>query len=124
MQLQFPWDSIVTIIVAVLGSTWFATWFQSKTSKKAKQAEEDHETLEQLKAAQLSSLHDRMYYLCSRFLRDGEITPEDYDNLIQMYEPYRALGGNGLIHKMMGEIDEMKFTSKEGGHYGQEKGLR
>lgn len=117
--MQFPVDQIVTIVVAVLGSTWFSSWIQNRASKTKKQLEEtkvqleeNHKALEILKEANLATLHDRLYYLGKKYIDAGCISPDDYENLIQLYDPYLKLHGDGTVENMMEQIKKMGFTTK------------
>lgn len=42
----------------------------------------------------------------------GEIPSYAYENFIEMYEAYHALGGNGMITKMKHEIEELHLKQK------------
>lgn len=59
---------------------------------------------------------DRVRYLGKCYLADGEISLEDKENLRDMYTAYKALGGNGHLETIMGEVDRLKIhddTSRE-----------
>ena len=43
-------------------------------------------------------------------MRKGHISSYAYQNFCEMYEVYHALGGNGMITKMMHEIDELHLN--------------
>lgn len=103
--MKFPWEQILTMVVAIFGSTGFWTWLMHKQDEK--NAKKTDLTL--MSDALLAIIHDRMYYLCKKTISEGNITPEDYENLNKMYIPYQKLGGNGTVHKMMNEISNMSF---------------
>ena len=42
----------------------------------------------------------------------GEIPSYAYENFMEMYEAYHALGGNGMITKMKHEIEELHLKQK------------
>ena len=42
----------------------------------------------------------------------GDIPSYAYENFCEMYEAYHALGGNGMITKMMHEIEELHLKKK------------
>ncbi|MBQ4541676.1 MAG: hypothetical protein IJA23_02355 [Clostridia bacterium] len=54
---------------------------------------------------QLIEYHDKYTSL-------GEIPSYAYENFIEMYEAYHALGGNGMITKMKHEIEELHLKQK------------
>ena len=43
----------------------------------------------------------------------GDIPSYAYENFMEMYDAYHALGGNGMITKMMHEIEELHLKKKE-----------
>lgn len=55
---------------------------------------------------QLIAEHDK-------FMETGEIPAFDYQNFIEMYDAYHALGGNGMVTKMKNEIEELQLKQKE-----------
>lgn len=54
---------------------------------------------------QLIDYHDK-------YIRQGEIPSYAYENFIEMYEAYHALGGNGMVTKMYEEIEELHLKQK------------
>ena len=54
---------------------------------------------------QLIEYHDKYTNL-------GEIPSYAYQNFIEMYEAYHALGGNGMVTKMKEEIEELHLKRK------------
>lgn len=48
-----------------------------------------------VKSGVLALLHDRLYQACQFYIQRGYCTLADRDNLEYMFEPYKALGGNG-----------------------------
>lgn len=47
-----------------------------------------------------------------KYIKIGEIPYYSYKNYLDMYEAYHALGGNGMVTKMLEEINELHL--KEG----------
>lgn len=100
-------NQIVTIIVAVFASTGFWTFLTNRLQKK--------DTKESAESAMLKGLgHDRICYLGSCYIEQGHITREDYENLHDyLYLPYKKLGGNGTVDKIMKEVDNLPLKEKE-----------
>lgn len=48
-----------------------------------------------VKQGVLAILHDRLYQAGQYYLRKGYCSIDDRDNLEYMFQPYKALGGNG-----------------------------
>jgi hypothetical protein len=55
---------------------------------------------------QLIEYHDK-------YMKIGEMPSYAYDNFVEMYNAYHALGGNGMVTKMYNEIQEIHL--KNGG---------
>ena len=55
---------------------------------------------------QLIEYHDKYMAL-------KEIPSYAYQNFMEMYEAYPALGGNGMVTKMKNEIEELHLKQKE-----------
>lgn len=47
-----------------------------------------------------------------KYMQIGDIPSYAYENFCEMYEAYHALGGNGMITKMMHEIEELHLKKK------------
>ena len=54
---------------------------------------------------QLIEYHDR-------YTTQGEIPSYAYENFMEMYEAYHALGGNGMVTKMHEEIEALHLKKK------------
>lgn len=76
-----------------------------KTQKKDRNANSKGTML--LLRVHLIEYHDK-------YTEQGEISSYAYENFIEMYEAYHALGGNGMITKMKEEIEELHLKKKEG----------
>lgn len=48
----------------------------------------------------------------TKYMREGEIPSYAYENFVEMYDAYHALGGNGMVTKMKHEIDELHLKKK------------
>lgn len=75
-----------------------------KQQKKDKDANSKGTML--LLRVQLIEYHDK-------YIKLGEIPSYAYDNFVEMYNAYHALGGNGMVTKMYNEIQ--KIHLKNGG---------
>lgn len=95
---------LITILLAIFGCTGFwqlILWLvQSRASKKST----EHKALTGL-------LHDRIFSLCNRYIDVGSITAEEYRNLLALYEPYQALGGNGTARALKEEVDRLPIRT-------------
>lgn len=97
-------DIIVTLIVAVFGSTGFWTWVQTRSKKKSA---ETHLLL----GLAYSEIINRADACISR----GWVEVDEYNELDRyLYRPYAEMGGNGTAQKLMNEVRNLP-TRKEAG---------
>lgn len=87
------------IVTALMG---YVVWLL-KNQKKDRDANSKGTML--LLRVQLIEYHDK-------YMRLGSITSYAYDNFCEMYNAYHKLGGNGMITKMMHEIEELHLREK------------
>ena len=88
------------IVTALMG---YVVWLL-KNQKKDRDANSKGTML--LLRVQLIEYHDK-------YMRLGDIPSYAYENFMEMYYAYHALGGNGMITKMMHEIEELHLKKKE-----------
>lgn len=97
-----PW---LQIILAVIGSTglWGGLWalIQKKLEKKS------------AKSRMILGLgHDRIIWLCQKYIARGWITKEEYEDLHDyLYVPYRDMGGNGTAERLIKEVDGLPIRN-------------
>ena len=94
-------DWIKFILGAILASAgfWaFATKYLDKRSAKTKML--------------LGLGHDRIMYLGMKYVERGNITQSEYENLYKyLYQPYKAMGGNGSAERLMREVDKLPIVA-------------
>ena len=92
-------QTLVTIVCAVLASSGFWAWLQKKDDKKSLQSQ-----------MLIGLAHDRIVYLGMSYIERGWITKDEYENLRDyLYEPYKALGGNGSAKRVMEGVNKLKI---------------
>lgn len=97
-------DIIVTLIVAVFGSTGFWTWVQTRNKKKSAETR-------LLLGLAYSEIINRADACISR----GWVEVDEYNELDRyLYRPYVEMGGNGTAQKLMTEVRNLP-TRKEAG---------
>ena len=109
-----PWEQVaVTVFTAVLASSgiWSVVLFrmQRRENEKERAKEKDSVESKALKAL----LHDRIFTGCKEAISVGSVSPDDYNNLKYLYDPYRALGGNGTAKRMMDEVEGLPLDVEE-----------
>lgn len=98
---------IVALIGAVSGSAVGAIVVACLQRKWAKEDKHD-ERVDALVDANKVLMIDRVRWLGKQYIADGEIHLEDKENLIEMYNAYKKLGGNGHLETVMSEVKSLK----------------
>lgn len=92
------WQTVVTVICAVVASSGFWVMLQRKLEKK------DAKTRLLIGLAHDRILQSGMYYIQRRF-----ITRDEYENLHDyLYVPYTEMGGNGSAKHIMERVDKLE----------------
>ena len=90
-------DIIVTLAVAVFGSTGFWSWVQSRGKKKSAESR-----------LLLGIAYSEIIRRSEHYIRQGYIAVDEYNELNRyLYEPYRDLGGDGTAQKLMDEVRKL-----------------
>ena len=100
-------EILIAVISGGIGSgliTLLSTYLQHKWSKKDK----TDKRIDALVDAQKVTMIDRVKHISKHYIEAGEISLDDKDNLIEMYNAYKGLGGNGHLDSTMHEIDKLK----------------
>lgn len=86
-------ELLVTIICSVFASS--GLWALIQRDRERKDA----------KTQMILGLgHDRIVYLCKKYIDQGYISPDEFENLNDyLYVPYIAMGGNGSAKRLMEE---------------------
>ena len=92
--------ALPVILTALMG---YIVWLL-KNQKKDRDANSKGTML--LLRVQLIEYHDR-------YMAKGDIPSYAYENFMEMYDAYHALGANGMITKMKREIEELHLKKKE-----------
>ena len=88
------WAGVMAILLA---------WFQRRWQK----SDDRDGRLRALVEAQKVLMIDRVRHLGGSYMEAGSITLEDKETLREMYAAYKALGGNGHLATVMGEIERL-----------------
>ena len=89
-----------TYTIALPIALGYIVWLL-KTQKKSRDANSRGTML--LLRVQLIEYHDK-------YMKRGTIPSYAYENFIEMYDAYHALGGNGMVTHMKEEIEELSFN--------------
>lgn len=100
----FFYQTYVTALQIILTALMSYIVWLLKNQKKDRDANSKGTML--LLRVQLIEYHDKYMML-------GDIPSYAYENFMEMYDAYHALDGNGMITKMMHEIEELHLKKKE-----------
>lgn len=100
---HFLYQTYVTALSIVLTALMGYVVWLLKNQKKDRDANSKGTML--LLRVQLIEYHDK-------YMRLGSIPSYAYENFCEMYNAYHKLGGNGMITKMMHEIEELHLREK------------
>lgn len=99
-----PHETLVTIILAVVGSGGFWTLLQFIVTRLTEKRTASARML-------LGLGHERILEQCAMYENRGYITPDEYTELERyLYKPYQQLGGNGAVER---EIARVKALPSE-----------
>lgn len=91
---------IVTILCSIFASTGFWSFLQTRDNKQSNQTK-----------LVLGLAHDRIMYLGNKYIAQGHVTVDEYENLNKyLYEPYKLNGGNGSAERIMKEVDKLPIV--------------
>ena len=93
-----PWiQMVVTIVCSMLASGGFWAWIAARREKK------------DAKTSMILGLgHDRIVFLCEKYLDRGYINSDEYENLNKyLYKPYVDMGGNGTAKRLMAMVNNL-----------------
>lgn len=94
-------ETIVTLVGIILGSNWLGSFLMElyKSKKKKK-------TPAEIILKSLSRSH--LLQCASRYVEQGYIDTEEYDDIFEEYEAYIDLDGNGRVQREYGEGGEVR----------------
>lgn len=98
---------IIALIGAVTGSG-VSSIVVAVLQRKWAKADKHDERVDALVAANKVLMIDKVRSLGKKYIADGEIHFEDKENLQEMYDAYKSLGGNGHLDMVMAEVNHLK----------------
>ena len=99
-------DTITTIVIAIFASSGFWAFVLALFNKLFDSRSAKNRMIKGLG-------HDRIIFLCEKYIAQGWIASEDYENLHDyLYDPYVKMGGNGTAKKLMDEVNKLPVRKK------------
>lgn len=94
-------ETVVTLVCAIFASTGFWAFITHVMSKHSSKLSNESKLLRGM-------AHDRICFLGEKYIHQGWITRDDYENLYEyLYIPYRDLGGNGTAARVIQEVQKL-----------------
>lgn len=88
----------IQILVTILGSVLGCAGFWSFLDKRSEENEKKSASNRML----LGLAHDRIIYLCLKYMNRGWISTDELEDLLTyLYEPYCDMGGNGTVKRLV-----------------------
>lgn len=102
-------EIIIAIVASVFGSTGFWALVTAIWNAHHKKVSAEGKMLRGL-------AHDRICELGEKYLKQGSISKEEYENLHDyLFVPYQELQGNGTAEKIMKEVDALPMNNEQVG---------
>lgn len=103
-------SNLTAILLAIFASTGFWSFITNLVQQRRDRKDRNSKDITVIKSALLALLHDALYDKCTTVIMAGSVSPDDYENIKTMIEPYEQLGGNGTVHKLWAEVDKLPTT--------------
>ena len=108
--METIWQMIGTIICAILASSGFWAYMVARRDKKNKDSEKNDAKTDMI----MGLGHDRIIYLCEKYIERGWISGEEYENInTWLFDPYTRMGGNGTAKRLMAIVGNLPVHKVE-----------
>ena len=99
---------LITIVVAILSSNGLFALLQYIIQRRDKAtAFATKQDIVPIQQGLLAVMQDRLEYLMTKYLEDGEITSTQFKSLTTMVNAYEDLGGDDFIHTLYEQIKDI-----------------
>lgn len=97
------WIQLLTAVISAIGSSGLTVYLVKRLERKDAKSR-----------ILLGLAHDRLMSLGQEFIEREGITADEYENMSKyLYEPYKAMGGNGAVERIMGEVNKLPIVTPE-----------
>ena len=114
MSGQAVVQTVLSVFTTVLASSGLWAFLSHKQDlkyqarEKQRQLDEEEKKKDDVYTKLLVGIaHDRLMFLTNKYIETGWITADDYENLMYIYEPYIASGGNGTVKRNMEKVEKL-----------------
>ena len=99
-------ETVVTLVLAIFASSGFWAFLLAIVNKFFDRKSAKNQMI-------LGLGHDRIISLCEKYLAQGWITSEDFENLHDyLFVPYKKMKGNGTAEKLMRDVEKLPIRKK------------
>lgn len=107
---MIPWDLIIAVIVAVLGSNGLWEYLKYRSQKKdSSKAYATKAELDVVKQGQMVVIQDRLHTLITNALDHGEVNSQELKIITNLYEVYTKEGGNSFIKELYERLENVQI---------------
>ena len=99
-------ETVIALLSVSLGSGGVAAIVLAMLQRKWTK----DDRVDALVAAQKVLMVDRVRFISRAHIAQGEISLEDKETINEMFSAYKALGGNGHLDTVMGEVEKLKVV--------------
>jgi hypothetical protein len=101
-----PWVPIITSVVTILASSGLWAWITSRMQRKDVKRTQTDKLVQGI-------AYDKIVSLGLMYIERGWITKDEYEDYRKyLYDPYKALGGNGVTERVMAEVSNLPLKSR------------
>lgn len=101
-------ENVVVVLIGALTGSGVSSIVVCLLQRKWAKQDKRDERVDALVDASKVQMIDRVRWLGKKYIADGEIHLEDKENLTEMYNAYKRLGGNGHLETVMYEVNHLK----------------
>lgn len=99
-------ETLQTVILAVFASSGFWAFLLGIINKFIETRSAKNQMI-------LGLGHDRIISLCEKYIAQGWIASDDFENLHDyLYVPYKKMKGNGTAEKLMHDVEKLPIRQK------------
>lgn len=97
---------VLTALISVLGSVGASSGFWAYMQRRDAKRTQTDRLLQGL-------AYDKIISMGMNYIERGWITKDEYEDYRKyLYEPYKALGGNGVTERVMAEVSNLPLRSR------------
>ena len=99
--MEFWLQIVITILTSVLASSGLWAFLGSRLEKSSAERE-----------MLIGIGHIELVFFGMQYIERGWITQDEYDTMMDLYKPYKKLGGNGSGSKIIHEIEQLPIKTR------------